>query len=90
MVQSLLSAQHKPDVILLDIGLPILDGYQVCSAIRKETWGKNITIIALTGWGQDEDRRKSKEAGFDHHMVKPISLNALLNLLAQVSPSNGS
>ncbi len=84
------AAQHKPDVILLDIGLPILDGYQVCSAIRKETWGKNITIIALTGWGQDEDRRKSKEAGFDHHMVKPISLNALLNLLAQVSPSNGS
>lgn len=85
--QALIAAeQDRPDVILLDIGLPILDGYQVCTAIRKLDWGKDITIIALTGWGQDEDRRKSSEAGFNHHMVKPITLSALLALLAQVTP----
>ena len=86
--QAVVAAEkHKPDVILLDIGLPILDGYQVCKAIRQQPWGKRITIIALTGWGQEEDRRKSKEAGFDHHMVKPITLSTLLALLAKVTPS---
>lgn len=87
--QALIAAdEYRPDVILLDIGLPILDGYQVCEAIRKLDWGKDITIIALTGWGQEEDRRKSSEAGFNHHMVKPITLSALLELLAEVSPQS--
>jgi PAS domain S-box-containing protein len=71
-----------PDVILLDIGLPKLNGYDVCRRIRQQPWGKNTVLVALTGWGQDEDRRQSKDAGFDHHMVKPMDLAALTKLLA--------
>ena len=72
-----------PDVVLLDIGLPKLNGYEVCRRIRKEPWGAAITIIALTGWGQDEDRKKSTEAGFDAHLVKPVRQEELMPLLAR-------
>ena len=71
----------RPDVVLLDIGLPGLNGYEVCSRIRQEPWGKRATLVALTGWGQDEDRDRSREAGFDAHMVKPVDFDALLKLL---------
>ena len=71
----------RPDVVLLDIGLPGLNGYEVCSRIRQEPWGKGVTLVALTGWGQDEDRDRSREAGFDAHMVKPVDFDALLKLL---------
>jgi PAS domain S-box-containing protein len=64
--------KYRPDVMLLDIGLPKLNGYEVCRRLRKEPWGNGIALIALTGWGQDEDRRKSREAGFDGHLVKPV------------------
>ncbi len=76
----------RPDVILLDIGLPKLNGFDVCRHIRANPWAKNILIIALTGWGQEEDRRKSTEAGFDVHLVKPVSVAELFSLLAR-SPS---
>jgi DNA-binding response OmpR family regulator len=71
----------RPDVVLLDIGLPKLNGYDACRRIREQPWGKNMMLVALTGWGQDEDRRLSKDAGFDHHMVKPLDLTALHALL---------
>jgi signal transduction histidine kinase/CheY-like chemotaxis protein len=71
----------RPDVILLDIGLPKLNGFDVCQRIRQQPWGQNVIIIALTGWGQDVDRRRSHEAGFDHHVVKPVEHNALVELL---------
>jgi signal transduction histidine kinase/ActR/RegA family two-component response regulator len=71
----------RPDVILLDIGLPKLNGFDVCQRIRQQPWGQNVIIIALTGWGQDVDRRRSHEAGFDHHVVKPVEHNALVKLL---------
>jgi CheY-like chemotaxis protein len=71
----------KPDVILLDIGLPKLDGREVCRRIRLEPWGRAMRIIAVTGWGQDEDRRKSADAGFDHHLVKPIQYSELQAVL---------
>ena len=74
----------KPDVILLDIGLPVVDGYGVCRSIRSEPWGKDVLIIALTGWGQDEDRQRSKDAGFDAHMVKPVDPADLLKLLVEL------
>ena len=74
--------QFRPDMILLDIGLPKLNGYDVCRRIREQAWSDGAKIVALTGWGQSEDRRRSKEAGFDQHMVKPIELAALENLLA--------
>ena len=72
----------RPDAVLLDIGLPGLNGYEVCSRIRNEPWGKQMMLVALTGWGQDEDRHRSREAGFDAHMVKPVDFDVLLELLA--------
>ena len=76
--------RHRPDLILLDIGLPRIDGYEACRRIRAQAWAKDVVIVALTGWGQDEDRRQSQEAGFDHHMVKPVDYATLLKLLAAV------
>lgn len=73
----------RPDLMLLDIGLPKLNGYDVCRAIRAQPWGRDIVVVALTGWGQDEDRRKSTEAGFNDHLVKPVDQEALLTLLAE-------
>src|SRR6185369_7887820 len=56
--------EFRPDVVVLDIGLPKLDGYEVCRRIRAQPWGKSVVLIAMTGWGQEEDRRRSHEAGF--------------------------
>jgi PAS domain S-box-containing protein len=74
----------RPDVMLLDIGLPRMNGYEVCRRIREEPWGRTVTIVALTGWGQEEDRHRSQEVGFDAHMVKPVDVEALLKLLASL------
>lgn len=71
----------KPDVVLLDIGLPKLDGYEVARQIRLEPWGHNAILIAITGWGQAEDKALSREAGFDHHLVKPVDPDALLDFI---------
>jgi PAS domain S-box-containing protein len=76
--------RHRPDVVLLDIGLPRLNGYEVCRRVRELPWGEDVTLIALTGWGQEEDRRKSHEAGFDGHLVKPVEYAALVSLLDSV------
>jgi CheY-like chemotaxis protein len=73
-----------PDVILLDIGLPKLNGLDVCRRIRQQPWGQRIVMVALTGWGQEDDRRKSQEAGFNYHMVKPLDYNELMKLLASL------
>ncbi len=75
------AALNRPDVILLDLGLPKRNGYDACRLIRQQAWGRDILLIALTGWGQEEDRRKSREAGFDGHLVKPVSFEALIKLL---------
>ena len=74
--------RHRPEVVLLDIGLPGLDGYEVARRIRRSEGGREAVLIAATGYGRDEDRRKAVEAGFDHHLVKPIDLEALQRLLA--------
>jgi signal transduction histidine kinase len=81
--------QHRPEVALLDIGMPKLDGYEVARRIRAQPWGQRITLVALTGWGQDSDRRRSQEAGFDSHLVKPLDLDKLTELLAAL-PSAGA
>ncbi len=73
-----------PDVVLLDIGMPDLDGYEVARRMRQQPWEKELVLIALTGWGQDADREKSKHAGFDAHLVKPVDYQALLKLLADL------
>jgi CheY-like chemotaxis protein len=73
--------KHRPELVLLDIGLPTLNGYEVCRRIREQPWGNDMLLVALTGWGQAEDRRKSHEAGFDGHLVKPVDYGALVTLL---------
>jgi signal transduction histidine kinase len=73
--------EFRPDVVLLDIGLPKMNGYEVARRMRQQPWGRGVVLIALTGWGQEADRQRSKDAGFDHHLVKPVDLSALLQLL---------
>lgn len=75
----------RPGVILMDIGLPRMNGYDVARRIREKPWGKSMTLIALTGWGQEEDKRRAKEAGFDHHLIKPVEISSLEALLARIA-----
>jgi CheY-like chemotaxis protein/two-component sensor histidine kinase len=75
--------EFLPDLILLDIGLPHLNGYDACRRIREQPWSEGMVIVALTGWGQDEDRRRSQEAGFDQHLVKPVDIVELNRLLTE-------
>jgi CheY-like chemotaxis protein len=74
--------QLSPNVILCDIGLPGLDGYQLAIRLRQQPAGRSIRLIAVTGYGGAEDRRRAAEAGFDHHMTKPVDLDELESLLA--------
>ena len=80
-----LATEFKPDVMFLDIGMPKLNGYEVGRRIRQQAWGKDMVLIAVTGWGQDEDKRRSIEAGFDFHLTKPVLPAALEKLLAEVT-----
>ena len=73
-----------PDVILLDIGLPKLNGYEVAQRIRENAWGESMFLIAVTGWGQEEDRQRSSEVGLNVHMVKPVEPAALERLLSEL------
>lgn len=77
-----------PDVVLLDIGLPKLNGYEVAQRIREQPWGAAMFLIAVTGWGQEEDRQRSSEVGLNVHMVKPVEPAALEKLLADL-PQTG-
>jgi two-component system CheB/CheR fusion protein len=78
-------AAFKPDAVLLDLGMPVMNGFETCERMRMEPWGRNICIVAVTGWGQDDDRRRTKDAGFDAHMVKPADPGKLAELLASIS-----
>jgi PAS domain S-box-containing protein len=79
----------RPDVALLDIGLPGLNGFEVCRRIRERPYGKDAVLVALTGWGQEEDRSKSREAGFDAHVVKPVDQDVLMKLLSSLPTRDG-
>jgi signal transduction histidine kinase/ActR/RegA family two-component response regulator len=76
-----MAKEIQPDVVLLDIGLPKLNGYDVARLIRQEPWGSKPTLVAITGWGQTEDIDLSRESGFDHHLVKPVDHDHLLKLI---------
>lgn len=76
-----------PEVVLLDIGLPKLNGYEVAQRIRDTAWGASMYLIAVTGWGQDEDRQRSSEVGLNLHMVKPVEPSALEKVLADLAPA---
>jgi CheY-like chemotaxis protein/two-component sensor histidine kinase len=77
-------SEFRPNVVLLDLGMPNLNGYDTARRIRQQPWGQNAVLIALTGWGKDEDRRRSGEAGFDSHVVKPVVVEQLDALLASL------
>jgi CheY-like chemotaxis protein len=83
------AAALRPEVVLLDIGMPVLDGFEACRRIRQQPWGRGMYLIALTGWGQDEDRRRSQEAGFDSHLVKPVDADDLIRAVAS-APANST
>ena len=79
------AATFRPDVMPLDIGMPKLNGYEVCRRVRQQAWGKNIVVIALTGWGKEEDKRRSLAAGVDAQLVKPVDYAVLEKLLTGVT-----
>ena len=72
----------RPDVAMLDIGMPRLTGYEVARRIREQPWGRHVVLVALSGWGQDEDCWRAEEAGFDRHFTKPVDPALLVRLLA--------
>ncbi len=78
-----LAGEFRPHAVLLDLGMPKFNGYDTCRSIRQQPWGREMVLIAMTGWGQQEDRRRTQEAGFDHHLVKPIDIAALAKLLSE-------
>jgi len=82
----LLADAFRPDVLLLDIGLPDIDGYALAHRIRGSQWGQDLTLVALTGWGQEADKRRAREVGFDHHLTKPVTFQQLDGLLRGVRP----
>ena len=79
-----LAGSYQPEMIFLDLGMPGMDGYEVARRIRQHGDLKNVALAALTGWGQPEDRRRTMEAGFDHHLVKPVELKVLESLLNEL------
>jgi CheY-like chemotaxis protein len=76
---------HRPSVVLLDIGLPGLNGYEVAKRMRQDPVLKELVLVAMTGYGQETDRQHSREAGFDHHLVKPARFEQIQKILANVS-----
>src|SRR5690348_4542329 len=76
--------ERAPSVVLLDIGMPGMDGYEVARRMRAHSRGRDAAIVALTGWDQEEDRRRAREAGFEHHLVKPAEIDVLRRLLADI------
>lgn len=77
-------ARFRPEVILMDIGMPRMDGYEAARRIRKEPWGEEVILVALTGWGQERDVHKAREAGFDGHALKPVEPERLIELIASL------
>ena len=80
----LMAATSTPEVVVLDLGMPGMNGYDVCRRLRAEPWAAGMRIIALTGWGQEADKRKSRAAGFDYHLVKPVTTEELLDAFETV------
>jgi CheY-like chemotaxis protein len=82
-------AKLRPEIVLLDIGMPMLDGYEVARRLRALPEGRDLLLVAMTGWGQEEDKRRTAQAGFDHHLVKPVDPVKLEKLLAEYSKDTG-
>jgi DNA-binding response OmpR family regulator len=81
----LMAQQFRPDVALIDLGMPNVDGYEVCRRIRAYQWGVGMLLMAQTGWGQEFDRRRTRAVGFDHQLVKPLDLDVLDTQIRRVA-----
>ena len=77
---------HKPDVVLLDLNLPGMDGFEIARQLRQKETSRDAMLVAVTGYGQEDDRRRTSEAGFKHHLVKPIDLGLLEQILSGFQP----
>jgi CheY-like chemotaxis protein len=77
----------RPDIVLMDLGMPNLNGYEAARRMRQEPWARDVSLVATTGWGQEEDRRRTAEAGFDRHLVKPIEITSLREVLGAMPTS---
>ncbi|HEX4522173.1 MAG TPA: ATP-binding protein [Casimicrobiaceae bacterium] len=77
-----IASEYRPDAVVLDIGMPKMNGYEVARKLRTQAWGKEMIIVAASGWGQDADKQRSRECGVDHHLVKPLEPSSLLRVLA--------
>ena len=75
----------QPDVIILDLKMPRMSGYEICRRIRQEQWGRNTLLLAFSGWGHEEGRRLAEESGFDGHLMKPVDAGVLLRTIAVLS-----
>jgi CheY-like chemotaxis protein len=76
-----IAAELRPEIVLLDLMMPGMDGFEVAARMRREPWGRDIRLVALTGWGQEDHRRRTREAGFDRHLTKPADVVALEDVL---------
>ena len=86
-IRALAAAEsHRPEVVLLDLGMPGMNGFEVARRIRAAPWGRAMVLVALTGWGQEEDRRQTREAGFDHHLTKPVPPDEIEELIQTWNP----
>jgi CheY-like chemotaxis protein len=83
-----MAESFRPDAILMDIGMPGLNGFDACARIRARPWASDVFIVALTGWGQDEDKNRSRAAGFDRHLVKPVEPATLEHMIRALPPRN--
>lgn len=81
------AAEFRPDVIVIDIAMPKLNGYEAARKIRAQSWGGEIMLIALTGWGQQQDRQRTQDAGFNAHLTKPVNYNTIMELLENITPA---
>ena len=79
-----IAATFLPEVALLDLGMPGLSGLDVARKIREAPWGRDIVLVALTGWGHEDDRRRTAEAGFDHHLTKPVLPEAIEDMIGRI------
>jgi DNA-binding response OmpR family regulator len=79
------AARFIPSVVLLDLGMPRMDGLEACRRLREQSWGEKMAVIAVTGWGSEADRIRTKEAGFDQHLVKPVEPDVILSTLDRLA-----
>jgi CheY-like chemotaxis protein/two-component sensor histidine kinase len=79
------AGRFQPDIAILDIGMPNMSGYEVAQRVRQQPWARNIVLVALTGWGQEDHRRRSADAGFDYHLTKPVDFEVLQRIIAETA-----